>query len=354
MRELPYILHDTVNHSLAIIKRKSPEKRTLIIGSVLCALILLLILLIGKKTVSISASIEGVKHTVYSPVAGLVVELFFAEGDIVKKGDAFLRFDPAHIRKQNAIIREYLVFFQRNRHNTGTLKQKFAPLFSEIFGEFAVQRKILIDKEKEAVKLYKEASLLHSRLKLQMRNPKNQDEKGLPKKEFVEKEKQASLDIIGIGKDLERVSLERAGIDIQIRDVTNDLNQSYGILYRYLEEQQNEVQELVRNEYLYAEYSAQIGEIFVEVGESVKKETPLYEIIPDGFGQWWVHAIFSLEDAENLKERDLCTVIPEDGPEFDARIVSITLKKKEAEVLLFAKNAPEQLDSLEFAKVVKK
>lgn len=354
MKALPQHIHDTVNNSLATIKRKSPEKKTLIIGTSLCIFILLLICLIDKEITSINASIEGIEHTVYSPVDGLVVELPFAEGTLVEKGDALLRFDPAHIRKQNTIIREYLLFFQQNKHNTGTLKQKFRPLFANIFSELAGQRKLFMEKEKEAIELYKKASLLHSKLQIQMRDPNNHDAQGLPKKEFIKKEEQASLDIVEIGKNLERVSLERAGVDKQIRDVTSDLNQPYGMLYRYLEEQQNEVQALVRHEYLYAEDSAHMGKLFVSTGEYVKKDAPLYEVLPEDSGQWWVNATFSIDDAENLKEKDICTIETEDGFEFEARIISITPKKDETEVRLFAQNAPEDLSPSNFVKVIKK
>ena len=354
MKELPQHIHAQVNNSLAIIKRKSPEKKMLLLGLILCAFVLLLLYLLTRETASISASIKRASHVVHSPVAGAVVELPFAEGSMVKRGDALLRFDPAHIRKQNIMIREYLTIFQQNRHNTGTLKQKFRPLFDHIFGELGVQYQIFAEKEANAIKHYKTASIAHSKIKLQMRNPQNRDENGLPNKALVEKEKQTALEVATIGAELEKASLERAEVDKKIRLVTDDLNKPHGILYRYLEEQNEEVQKLVRNEYLYAEKLAVMGKIFVKTGEQVEKNTPLYEVLPEDSGDWWVDAIFTPEDAEQLKERDLCTVVTEDGFELDARITQISPKKDNVEVRLFMQNAPKELSPSKFVKVIKK
>jgi len=280
MKELPQYIQEKVNNSLAIIKRKSPERKALVIGVALCVFILLLLFLISGETTSISSSLFAKKEVIYSPVDGVVVELPFEEGANVKKGDALLRFDPVHIRRENNIIRGYLGFFQENLHNTGTLKQKFKPLFSSMFDELAVQRKVLMEKESNAMELYKTASLVHSKLQFQMRDSKNQDEEGLPNKDLAEKEKQASIDIVKIREDLERASLKRAAINRKMREITADLNQPHGMLYRHLEKQYAEVQRILRNEYTYATDPAKMGEIFVNIGDYVKKGEPLYEIFP--------------------------------------------------------------------------
>lgn len=278
MLELPPQLQEKLTTSLAIIKRKTPERKTLIIGVSLCVFIILLLFLVGDDTSSDGRRFTGTKQTIYSPVDGVVVELPFAEGASVKKGEALLRFDPEHIRRENGTIRDYLAFFQQNRHNTGTLKQKFKPVFADIFDGLAVQRKSFVEKENQAVTLYRDASILHSKLKLDMRNPKNKDENDLPKKELVEKEQQASLTIVKLAENLERASLDRAAIDRQIREITADLSQPYGMLYLYLEEQHANVQSLLRNEYLYADSSAEMGDVFIKKGDLVKKGDPLYEV----------------------------------------------------------------------------
>ena len=286
MKNLPKQIQDTVNSSLAIIKQKKPERKVIIIGIILCAFILLLLSLVATDDTSMEERIFGkTPQTIYSPVDGTIVELSVAEGAIINRGDALLRFDPAHIRRQNSIIRDYLDFFKANRHNTGTLKQKFKPIFAEIFDELAMQRKIFSEKEQRAIKLYREASLAHSKLKLQMRNPNNKGKDGLPLEDFVKKEKQASLDIEQMGVNLERASLERADIDRQIRKVTKDLSQPYGMLYLYLEEEFAKVQDLLRNEYLYAPSYAKMGKTLVKVGDHVKKGDPIYEIFPKKYAQ---------------------------------------------------------------------
>ncbi len=354
MKELPPTMQNKVNDSLAIIKRKSPERRTLIIGISLCAGILLLLFLVGLETASISARIEGARYIVKSPVDGLVVELPFAEGSRIQNGDALLRFDPSHIREQNSIIRGYLTFFQENRHNSGTLKQKFKPLLGDIFDTLNAERKVLLENETKAQKLYQQGSYAHSRLQLQMRNPANHDEKGLPREDFVAKEKQASLDMKKLEESLQKASLIRATLDKKIRKISADLNSPFGILYRYLEEQHKEVQSLIRNEYLYANTSGKMGKVLVSLGEYVKKDTALYEIMPENSGDWWVYALFDPEDATRFTERELCTVITEDGLEFDARIVSITPKGENTLISLFVQGAPEGIEASDFAKVVKK
>lgn len=280
MKELPKYIQDKVNTSLAIIRRKTPERKVLVIGVALCVFILLLLFLGGGETTNTGSGLFAKKEVIYSPVDGVVVELPLKTGVTAKRGDALLRFDPVHIRRQNSIVRDYLDFFKENIHNTGTLKQKFKPLFSEMFDELAVQRKVLMEKETNARDLYKTASLVHSKLQFQMRDSKNHDEEGLPNKELVEKEMQASIDIVKIREDLEKASLKRAAINRKMREITADLNQPHGMLYRHLEKQYAEVQTLLRNEYTYATSPIQMGRIFVKVGDHVKKGDPLYEVFP--------------------------------------------------------------------------
>ena len=278
MLELPPQLQEKLTTSLAIIKRKTPERKTLAIGISLSVFLIFLLILISDDTSSDGKRFTGRKQTIYSPVDGVVVELPFVEGTSVSKGEVLLRFDPAHIRKENSTVRDHLTFFQQNRHNPGTLKQKFKSVFADIFDELAVQRKILVEKENQAVNLYRDASILHSKLKLDMRDPKNRDERGLPNKELAAKEQQASLDIVKMAENLERASLNRAAIDRKIREITADLSQPHGMLYLYLEEKHTSVQNLLRNEYLYASSSAEMGNVFITKGALVKKGDPLYEI----------------------------------------------------------------------------
>lgn len=354
MKALPESIQSKMSQSFSIVTKKGSEKKNVFVGLMVCFFLGLLIYLLSLDTKSIHAYLEGAHVVIVSPVEGTVWELPLAEGAYIRKGEPLLHFDPSYIRAQSATNREQLNFFQQNRHNTGTLKQQFRPLFAHIFDKLALEYKELAKKETDIRVLYQDANTEHVKLKLQLRDPKNKAADGLPNPELVAKEEQAAADILLIEKQLEEASRARADMDAQISKITADLNQPHGMLYRYLEEQNAHVQNLVRNEYLYAPNNGKLGTIFVKQGMLVEKNTPLYEIFPENSGQIWVHAIFSSEDAKSLKEHQICSVVTDDGFEFDARIISIEENRQDNTLIvrLFVQKIPEELaQSLEAERV---
>lgn len=353
MKALPQNIQKKVTESFSIVTKKGSEKKLVLAGLGLCIFLCLLLYLLSFETKSIEAHIEGARVVVYSPVEGTVWELPLKEGAMLRKGEPLLRFDPAYVRTQSATIREQLNFFQQNRHNTGTLKQQFRPLFAHIFDKLSAEYKELAKKETDLIAIFQDANTEHIKIKVQMRDPQNKGSDGLPKPEFVEQEEKAAIEIALIEKQVEEASRARADMDAKISKITADLNQPHGMLYRYLEEQSQHVQELVRHEYLYAPSNAILGEIFVKYGDIVQKHTPLYEILPENSGQIWINATFTSDDAKDLKEHQICTVLTDDGLKFDARIINITENKqdKNANVRLFVQKAPEELtQNLDFIK----
>lgn len=345
MKALPESIQNKVAQSLSIVTKKGTEKKTLLIGLALCLFLGSLLYLVNRETKSIHAHLEGARVLVSSPIEGTVWDLPLKEGSNIRKGEPLLRFDPAYIRQQNASIREYLSFFQANRHNTGTLKQKFRPIFSHIFDELSINYRELVKVETEIKHQFQDANSAHISLQLQMRDPHNKGADGLPNPELVAKEEEAAAHLKILQKNLEDASKARADMDAKISKVTADLNKPHGMLYRFLEEQNEHVQNLIRHEYLYAANNGTLGEVFVKLGDIVEKGTPLYEVLPENSGQLWVNATFTNEDAKDLKDRQLCTVIADNGLEFDARIISITEDRENnnTNVRLFVQNAPEEL-----------
>ncbi len=350
MKELP----NSSNDRFAIIKYSNKGKKTVYLGLFLCLIILLILgYLWSQKVSSLEASIEGDRHIVYSPVAGRIVELPKVKGDTLRKGDALLRFDPMFIRRQNSNIREYLEFFQNNKHNPGRLRSKFSPIFSDIFGDFTKERKILLEKELMAKALYEQKTLEHSKIVVQMRNPAKQRTDGKTDPELAKLEQTLAKELESLLKNYEIASMARAEIDREIREVTNDLGKPHGMLYIYLEEEYKKAQKVQQYEYLYANSNGEMGEIYVKTGSYINENTALYEILPEASGQWFVHAIFDIADKDKLAERDICKVVTENGLEFEARIESIKVKGEFLEVRLIVQKAPEGLEASKFAKVSK-
>ncbi len=347
MNELPSSDQDRY----AIVKYKKNHTKTIIVGIVICSILSYAIYYLLQGVKSIEARIETNKEIIYSPVAGRVVDLPLPSGSLVEKGEAVLRFDPIHIRRENSMIRDYWAFYQQNRNNPGLLKQKFSPIFAQIFGEYSNQRKYYLDMEKNAIKLYEEKSKEHSRLLVQIRNPKNQNSDGSLNQDLVQQEKIVKHELDQLLLEVEKSALARADIDRQSRQATNDLSQSYGMLHIYLEEEQKRIKKLVQNEYLYSNSNGKMGEIFVNVGDIVAENDLLYEILPDASGQWNVIATFTANDASELTLRDVCTVETEDGLKFVARIESMKPKDGFVEVKLIIQTAPEGLKATNFATV---
>ena len=106
-----------------------------------------------------------------------------------------------------------------------------------------------------------------------------------------------------------------------------------------------------KNEYIYAPFNAIAGMSKVKRGRMVRKGDLLMELHPDNAIEWWVKAEFTLEDAKKLKNRQVCTLITEDGDKYDARIFNIETKKDKAIVKLMVLDAPTTLQESEFVKI---
>ncbi len=350
MNELP----NSNSDRFAIIKHSGKNKRTIILGLLLCLLLLGLIIFIWSQEVeSIEARIEGDREVIYAPVFGKIVEMPKQDGDSLRKGEALLRFDPIFIRRQNNTVREYLAFFQQNRQNPGLLRNKFSNIFAHIFDELAKERKKFVEKEEQSLALYKEKTLEYAKIKVQMRDPSKQSSDGKANAELMAMEQNLSAELDALMLELEKASLARAEIDREIRAVTNDLSEPHGMLYIFLEEEHKKAQKLLKYEYLYSGANGKMGNIFVKVGDIVNEGDALYEILPEATGQWFVHAVFTADDAKKLKERDICTVTTEDGLEFEARIESLKPSGEVVNVQLIIQKAPEGLQASKFAKVTK-
>ncbi len=344
---------ERIDDSKAIIVQKPKERKTILLGIILSVCLCFGIFYLMRTVESTSARLLGGKYIVYSPVDGVVFDLPVDPQSAIRVGDALLRFDPSGIRRKNAQVREYMAFFQQNRNNPNMLRQKFQSLFSEIFGSFNQQRQGYIDQEEAALAEYKKKTIEHAKLKVQMRDKRNHDANGLPSAELVAKEKAMRLELETDFANLEKIHQSRASVDAQMRSATHELSQPHGPLYIYLEEQQKKVQKLVEHEYLYAEHVGKVGEFFVKKGDVVKEKDALFEVWPEASGQWWVVAEFAAKDTADFKLRDICTVITEDGTEFEARIESMKPKGEVVDVRLVVQQAPEGLKPDAFVKVVK-
>ncbi len=78
------------------------------------------------------------------------------------------------------------------------------------------------------------------------------------------------------------------------------------------------------------------------------------DIHPENAEEWWVLAEFSKNDAKKLKERDICTVLTEDGEKLEARIFKIEEKQEKSLVKLYIISPPENLKASEFVTVKSK
>lgn len=336
--------------NMAVIKQKMPEKKHLIIGITLCAVLAFLLWLLSQKPESEQAELTKKGEAVYSPVEGIVYEVLIPKGQSVRKGDAVLRFDPAYIRTKTAEIRGYLQLFQENRHNPGTLKQIFKPLLADVFSD--ISQEVVNLSALEAQKLAELQTLNREQAKIQvaMRSPSKFVD-GRPDPKLVQKEKELGLQIENAEKALENASTARALADKKYRDLTNSLGQANSVLYRYLEEEYNNAQSLQKNEYLYAPFDAVAGISYVSRGSMVQKNQLLMDLHPQFAEEWWVRAVFSADDAKKLRERDICTVITEDGEKLKARIFSIEKGTEKTTVKLFVIDPPKDLQASEFVTV---
>lgn len=345
------------NGNMAIIKQKKPEYRHIAIGIALCAVIAVILFLLSQKVTSEKAELTKKGEEIYSPVDGIVYEVLVRKGDTVRKGDALIHYDPMYIRTKVAEIREYLQAFKENRHNPGTLKQIFKPLLGEAFA--GISQEVVKLSELEAAKLKELQKLNREQAKAQvaMRRPSTFID-GKPDPKLVEQEKEVQKKIDEAEQTLQDIATARALADKKYRDLTNSLGQSNSVLYRYLEEEYNKALALERNEYLYAPFNAVAGISHVQNGSMVQKDQLVMEIHPKNSQEWWVRAIFAEDDAKSLKERDVCTVITEDGEEMDARIFSMEKGKDEEKgktiVKLYILEPPQDLQPSEFVTVKSK
>ncbi len=121
-----------------------------------------------------------------------------------------------------------------------------------------------------------------------------------------------------------------------------------------MEEEYNKTLALQKNEYIYAPFNAVVGITYVKAGSIVQRNEILMDIHPENAEEWWVLAEFSKNDAKKLKERDICTVLTEDGEKLEARIFKIEEKQEKSLVKLYIINPPENLKASEFVTVKSK
>lgn len=346
LKELP----SPNTENIAVIKQKMPEKKHLIIGIGLCLLLAFLLFLLSQKVTSEKAELTREGEAIYSPVDGIVFEMLIPKGKSVRKGDALIHFDPGYIRSKAAEIREYLQVFNANKHNAGTLKQIFKPLLADVFGDITKEINQLSEVETQKLKELQEVVREHTKAQVAMRRPNSYID-GKPDPELVQKEQELQKKYEHAEEAFRAASLARASADKKYRDLTNSLGQPNSILYRYLEEAYNNSLALQKNEYIYAPFNAVAGMHYVKNGSTVKKDEILMEIHPENAEEWWVLAEFTKSSAQKLKERELCTVITEEGKELTARIFSIENNDENALVKLFILDPPADLKASEFVTV---
>lgn len=339
--------------NMAIIKQKMPEKKHLIIGICLCFLLAFLLFLLSQKTVSEKAELTKQGEAIYSPVDGIIYEVLIPKGKTVRKGDALIRFDPAYIRSKVSEIRGYLQLFKENRHNSGTLKQIFKHLLNDVFAGITQEVLTLSETEKEKLTELQQITREHTKAQVAMRNPSSFVD-GKPDAALVQKEQELQKKSEEAEQAFHDASTARALADKKYRDLTNSLGEANSILYRYLEEEYNKTLALQKNEYIYAPFNAVVGTTYVKAGSIVQRHEILMDIHPENAEEWWVLAEFSKSDAKKLKERDICTVLTEEGEKLEARIFKIEEKQEKTLVKLYIINPPENLKASEFVTVKSK
>lgn len=339
--------------NMAIIKQKMPEKKHLILGISLCLLLAAVLFLLSQSVTSQKAELTKQGEAIYSPVDGIIYEMLIPKGKSIRKGDALIHFDPAYIRSKAAEIQSYLQLFSENRHNAGTLKQIFKPLLADVFSDITKEVTQLSETEAQKLKELQEVIKEHTKAQIAMRRPQSFVD-GKPTPELVKKEQELQKKHEEAEEAYETASLARASADKKYRDLTNSLGQPNSILYRYLEEEYNKSQALQKNEYIYAPFNAVAGLHYVNNGAIVKKDELLMEIHPENAEEWWVLAEFAKNDAQKLKERDLCTVLTEEKEKLTARIFSIENKQDYALVKLYILEPPEDLKASQFVTVKSK
>lgn len=345
-----HIITDTENQRIGIIKQKMPEKKHMIIGLVLCLALGLLLFYLSLGVESEKAELTKSGEPIYAPVDGIIYEVIIPKGEKVRRGDAIIHFDPIYIRTKNMQVRENLQLFKENRHNPGSLRQLFKPLLKDVYAPITKEIEVLSGEETQKLKELQKITREHTKAQVQMRNKSTYID-GKPNKELVDKEKALSKKVKQAEDDFETASLARASADKKYRDLTAGLGQSNSLLYRFLEEEYNKALEMQKNEYLYAPYNAIAGVSNVKRGRMVRKGDLLMELHPDNAVEWWVRAEFNLDDAKKLKNRQICTLITEDGDKYDARIFNIETKKDKAIVKLMVLDAPDTLEESEFVTI---
>lgn len=340
-KELPAKKEDDT--SFAIIRRKNPEAKMFLLGVALCLILGASLYLLSREVVSLEARLEHETKGLFSPIGGRVYEIMVEEGDEVEEGAVILRYDPMYLRRQAALTAEYLEFFRQNRHNPGTLRQKFRPIFGEIFDELSNSTKMLRKQEMSALETIEKLSDAEAAILVVKRDKKNENSKGLPKKEFENKEKAIIAEITKAKKAWEKISLQRASVDAEMREITNNLGEPHGILYRYLEERNQAVQDLIRHEYVYAPYDLMIGKLHVDKGEDVPEDGLLCEVSPLSGDHWQVEALFTLESGKDIQISDIYTLILENEDELRAKVLTIQEVNEEFLVTLIVLAPPQWL-----------
>ncbi len=345
-----HIITDTDNQKIGTIRQKMPEKKHMLIGIILCLVLGLLLFYLSLGVKSEKAELTRAGEPIYAPVDGIIFEVSVPKGEKVRRGDAIIHYDPMYIRTKTMQVRENLQLFKENRHNPGSLRQLFKPLLKDVYEPITKEIEELSKIETEQLKELQKITREHTKAQVQMRSKSNYVD-GKPKKELVDKEKELAKKVEKAEEDFEMASLARAGADKKFRELTAGLGQSNSLLYRYLEEEYNKALKMEKNEYIYAPYNAIAGTSNVRKGKIVRQGDLLMELHPDNGIEWWVKAEFSLDDAKKLKNRQVCTVVTEDGEKLEARIFNITTTKKKAIVKLMILDAPENLKESEFVTV---